>query len=253
MLHLRKGLIKSLRLENVLCRTTILRSAWLLAFFLLLHLTSSAQTQIVVSGIVSDSTNQPLPFVAIQVKGEAGGHSTGEDATFYIHCLAGDTLIFTRLGYQPAFFAAQKNSENVTIIMKEMPQLLNNVTIYDKLTIPGLDDWKKDIKFNNKIEFRNPHQNPSQSTIPTFGPGIVIGFGGKSKNNRNEAERTRVYRQTVNSPEVRQQLMKLYSISEETFDRKLEAFNKSTPDAAYLTNREEIISMLVQYFARKEP
>lgn len=207
----------------------------------------------VISGIVLDSASLPLPYVAIQVKGDAGGHSTGEDATFYISCLAGDTLIFTRLGYRTSFFAALKNSDNVVITMKEIPRLLNNITIYDKLTIPGLDDWKKDAKFDHKIEFRNPHQNPSQSTIPTFGPGIVIGFGGKSKNSRDETERSRVYRQTINSPEVKQKLMDLYSISEETYNRKLEAFNKATPDAAYLTSREEIVSMLIQFFALKDP
>jgi hypothetical protein len=45
--------------------------------------------------------------------------------------------------------------------------------------------------------------------------------------------------------------MYLYKISEDTFYQKLEKFNKANPDAAYLTNKDEIINMLVQFFAIK--
>ena len=133
--------------------------------------------------------------------------------------------------------------------------MLKETTIYDKIIIPGVDRWRKTIKPSKPLKFENKAQEASPGMLPTFGPGIIIGFGGKdkTKKKRDDLVKTEVYRATINSPEVMKQLMDLYSISEETYYRKLEAFNKENPDAANLTSRKEIISMLIQFFALKEP
>lgn len=215
----------------------------------------AGQTPIIVSGIVLDSaTRQPLPFVAIQIKDQPSGRSSAEDGSFSIPCFLRDTLIFTRLGYNPSVFVVRQEGELIRIELVENVKMLNNIIVYDKITIAGLEEFKKTIKPSKPIKFENKAQEASPGILPTFGPGITFGFGGKdkTKKKRDDLVQTEVYRSTINAPEVKKQLIDLYSISEETYYRKLEAFNKENPDAARLTSRSEIISMLIQFFALKE-
>lgn len=206
-------------------------------------------------GIVVDSASQqPLPYVAVQIKGKASGISSSDDGSFSIHCNVGDTLVFTRLGYNPGICVIKFRDSFLKIELSENARMLKDITVYDKITLPGIDDWKKDLKPSKPIKLQNGAQVASQGMLPTFGPGITIGFGGKdkTKDKRDELLKTEVYRTTINSPEVKKKLMDLYSIPEETYYRKLEAFNKENPDASHLKSRDEIISMLIQFFAMKE-
>ncbi len=233
-------------------------SSLIIIICLVCSINSFAQRQaITVSGIVLDSASkQPLPFVAVQIKGKPAGQSSGEDGSFFIPCLLGDTLVFTRLGYNPSLHIADQEGPSLKIELAENARMLKGITVYDKITIPGVDDWKKDLKPGKPIKLENKTAiEPSYEMIPTFGPGMTIGFGGKdkTKKKRDDLIKTEVFRTTINSPEVKKQLMDLYVISEATYYRKLEAFNKENPDVAYLTSRNEIISLLIQFFALKEP
>ena len=209
-----------------------------------------------VSGIVLDSASrQPLPFVAIQIKDQPSGRSSFDDGSFSIPCFLHDTLIFTRLGYYPYIYVVEKENELIRIELVENVKMLKDLIVYDKIIIPGIDEWKKGIKPSKPLKFENTTAtNPGYGMTPTFGPGITFGFGGKdkTKKKRDDLIKIEVYRSTVNSPEVKKQLMDLYSITEETYFKKLEAFNIENPDAAHLTSRDEIISMLIQFFALKE-
>ncbi|MEK6783493.1 MAG: carboxypeptidase-like regulatory domain-containing protein [Bacteroidota bacterium] len=229
----------------------------LIAVFLFLHTSHLVgQAPIIVSGIVVDSASrQPLPFVAIQIKDQPSGQSSANDGSFSISCFLHDTLVFTRLGYFPFLYIVLKQEEFLKIELVENAKMLKEITIYDKIIIPGVDRWRKTIKPSKPLKFENAAQAADRGILPTFGPGIIMGFGGKdkSKKKRDDLVKTEAYRATINSPEVMKQLMDLYSISQETYYRKLEAFNKENPDAANLTSRKEIISMLIQFFALKEP
>jgi len=207
------------------------------------------------SGTVLDSAAlQPLPYVAIQIKNKSMGLSTKEDGTFSIETNLGDTLVFTRLGHKPLLFYAKKNQNDLRIILAEDTRLLKDVTVYGDYNINGIDEWKKDLPPNTQIKLKEQPLEPDPGTIATFGPGITIGFGGKdkNKNKRDEISRTEVYRKVISSPEVKKKVMDLYGISEETFLKKLERFNLENPEAVYLTNEEEIVTLLIQFFALKD-
>jgi hypothetical protein len=207
------------------------------------------------SGVVLDSaTFHPLPYVAIQIKNKSMGLSTKEDGTFSIETNLGDTLVFTRLGHKPLLFYARKNQNDLRIILAEDTRLLNDVTVYGDYKIAGLDDWKKDLPPNTQIKLKNQPLTPEPGTVATFGPGITIGFGGKdkTKNKRDELSKTEVYRKTITSPEVRKEVMELFNISEETFNKKLERFNFQYPEAPYLDSEKEIVTLLIQFFALKD-
>lgn len=216
----------------------------------------SQTNSITISGIVLDSaSNQPLPFVAIQIKEKPSRISSHEDGSFSISCSAGDTLIFTHLGYDP-YLHITTQEEVVKVRLAENVHMLKAITIYDRIILPGSEQWKSTLLPSKPFKFENATMNnPPPGIMPTFGPGVIFSFGGKdkTKKKRDDLVKTEVFRTTINSPEVKKQLIDLYVISEATYYRKLEAFNKENPDVAYLTSRDEIISMLIQFFALKEP
>ncbi len=214
------------------------------------------QTRLSISGTVLDSaTLTALPYVAIQLKGKGIGLSSSENGSFSINCEKTDTLVFTRLGYKPLLLLAKNIRPPVSVIMAEDANMLKGITVYDKLDVQGAEEWRKDLPVNTRIRLKEQSLEPEAGSIATFGPGLQIPLGGgkdKTKNKRDEISRTAVYRSTVYAPETKERIIKLYTISEETFYRKLEKFNRESPEAAYLTDSEEIITMLIQFFAFKE-
>ena len=195
-----------------------------------------------ISGVVLDSASeQPLPFVTIQIKDKPISRSSDETGYFSITAQVSDTLVFTRLGYHKYLFCVVVENKNLIIRLIENAYLLKEAIIYNSYTPYGSEKWKGDIKPTKQITFK---------ATPTLEPGIIIRFGGKD---RTKLKSTIVYDSTVNSDKVKKRLMHLYSISEETYFKKLEEFNKKNLDAAFLTKQDEIILRLIQFFALKEP
>lgn len=156
-----------------------------------------------------------------------------------------DTLVFTRLGYHQYMFGVVKENMSVTIKLIENAFLLKEATIYGSYKPHGSEKWSGSMKQPKQVTFK---------ATSSLEPGVIIRFGGKGKNkNAGEVRKTLVYDSTVTSEKVKKHLMGLYSISEATYFRKLEEFNKKNSDAAFLTNQDEIISMLIHFFALKEP
>ncbi|HRE65646.1 MAG TPA: carboxypeptidase-like regulatory domain-containing protein [Cyclobacteriaceae bacterium] len=214
-----------------------------------------AQSNLSVSGVVLDSTTfQPLSFVAVQVKSKSIGISTTEKGVFSISCTKGDTLVFTRLGYKPFLFKVIRPENLIRIMLAEDTRLLKDITVYGDYTISGIEDWKKDLPANTQIQVKKQTLETRPNEVATFGPGITIGLGGKdkTKNRRDELSRTEIYRKTISDPETKKKLIELYNITEEQYNKKLERFNEENPDVFYLTSSEEIITMMIQFFALKK-
>ncbi|MCC6833512.1 MAG: carboxypeptidase-like regulatory domain-containing protein [Cytophagales bacterium] len=229
---------------------------FLLVLVTSLFVTSAvAQSNLSVSGVVLDSTTfQPLSFVAVQVKSKSIGISTTEKGVFSISCTKGDTLVFTRLGYKPFLFKVIRPENLIRIMLAEDTRLLKDITVYGDYTISGIEDWKKDLPANTQIQVKKQTLETRPNEVATFGPGITIGLGGKdkTKNRRDELSRTEIYRKTISDPETKKKLIELYNITEEQYNKKLERFNEENPDVFYLTSSEEIITMMIQFFALKK-
>ena len=75
-----------------------------LFFFFLLCLSAShfsfAQEKIAVSGTVASDSSMPLSNVSINIKGQAGGTTSGPDGAFTIQVSKGATLVFSMVGYE---------------------------------------------------------------------------------------------------------------------------------------------------------
>lgn len=89
---------------------------------------ASQQDLIKVTGVVKDETGEPLPGVAIQVKGTPRGVTTDIDGSFSIDVKDIDILIFTYLGMQDQEVAV-KNKKQLFITLKEKTDELEEVTI----------------------------------------------------------------------------------------------------------------------------
>ncbi|MFZ5971258.1 MAG: carboxypeptidase-like regulatory domain-containing protein [Bacteroidota bacterium] len=227
-----------------------------------------AQNEIYLAGTVRDSaTYQTLSYVNIQ-------HNTGKvisasDGNGYFSLTAhlGDTLVFTRLGYEPFLFIPQKNEWDLNIRLNETSKMLQNITIYDNFEIHGQNQIQQTLREDARIS-SSPWQNPtakpgSEYAVQTFGPGMVLS-GPFSRFSKEEVEkrklqqvlmeqqRTAVYKETMRSEQVKQYITRMFGINEEVYYQKLEAFAVKYPSAEYMRKREEIVDMLVAFFAEKE-
>lgn len=63
----------------------------------------------------------------------------------------------------------------------------NGITIYDRIIIPRVDDWKKYLKPGKPIKFENKTGlEPGYGMMPTFAPGVIFSFGGKDEKKRDD-------------------------------------------------------------------
>ena len=72
--------------------------SYLTSMLLTFMLTSTAFAQ-QISGVVSDENGTPLPGATVQIEGTATGVTTDFDGNYSIDAQAGDTLLFSYVGY----------------------------------------------------------------------------------------------------------------------------------------------------------
>lgn len=230
---------------------------WCLA---LLCLPSIARTQITLSGIVKDSlSSAPLPYTIIQTTGKVLAIS-GSDGTFHLSCLPGDTIRFTQLGYKTTALIRLRSESNMQVLMSESSTLLKAVTFFGNYKPVGKARWREYIILPSF--YQNPTMKDSVGMIQTFGPGVIIpgalSYFTRYERNRRKLKRvladdaaTAVYREVITSEKVKQDITKMFLINDETYFSKIEKFNLTYPDAEYMKDRQEIINMLIQFFALK--
>jgi hypothetical protein len=232
-----------------------------LSLILLKCTETSAQSDTVwISGTTIDSlTRVPIPFVAVRNHSSNLGTFTDDEGKFTIRCSQGDTLTMSMVGYLP------KNrvifdDQDILILLNENAQLLKPVTVYGNFKPQGQSQWGKSIVLPKT--FRNPAGPGSGYAVETFGPGVVLSGvlsrftksekeKRKLKKDREESKATETYLNTITSPEVKDFFMKTFSLTETEYSKRIERFNLAYPQVAYLTNKDEIMKMLVNFFAEK--
>ena len=240
-----------------------MRSLLLVFLFLVVlkSIETSAQSDpIWISGTTIDSlTRLPIPFVAVRNHSSGLGSFTDDEGKFSIRCSIGDTLTMSMVGYlskDRVIF----NDQDILVLLKENAQLLKPVTVYGSFQPQGKSEWGKAIVLPKT--FRNPAGPGSGYAIETFGPGIVLGGAlsrftkserekRKVKKEREQNKATETYLNTITSPEVKEFFMKTFSLTETEYSKRIEQFNLANPQVAYLTNKDEIMIMLVNFFAEK--
>ncbi|HEY5826637.1 MAG TPA: hypothetical protein VIT44_19855, partial [Cyclobacteriaceae bacterium] len=154
-----------------------------------------------------------------------------------------------------------KSEQNLLVILTESTTLLNSITIYGNYKPQGQALWRRYVILP-KI-FENPTMKDPNGMVQTFGPGVsipgVLSYFNSEEREKRKIKRatkeriaTQTYREVMASEKVKADLIELFSLSEEQYFKKIEAFNVQHPDAAYAGDRNEIINLLTWFFALKE-
>jgi hypothetical protein len=228
---------------------------------------ASGQT-IYIAGYARDSTTfDLLPYATVHTNKGQPVAAANENGYFSFNINAGDTIVFTRLGYKPVKIAPTATSWDMNVLLPETVRVLDQVVIYDKYIIHGHEQIQKSLKESAEQEstpFKNQTQTPGANAnmIQTFGPGMVINGAlskllgtdrERKKVSANKAEiiRTQVYYEVVQSMQVKQYMVGLLGLTEDQYHKSLEKFKTDYPTAVYLQSREEIIRLMVESFATR--
>ncbi|MEJ1237251.1 carboxypeptidase-like regulatory domain-containing protein [Chryseolinea sp. T2] len=214
-----------------------------------------------VSGIVYDSlTLVPLQYVTVINQTTNNGTASNENGAFKLSVSPGDTILFTMLGYSRKLRVIRWGEEVMVVFLREFALTLAPVTIYSTFKPHGSDQWKSVIEVPGFI--RNPAGPGSGYVVETFGPGVSVGgliskmFKSekeKKKLNtvREKARQSETYLSVVMSDDTRRYFQKTFSMSDDDYNKFIEQFNISHPEAVFIESREEIMNLMVGFVATR--
>lgn len=242
--------------------------ARLIAVLLFVAVCASAQEEkVYMTGVVNSITSlQPLSYVNISLAGRVIA-STDQNGFFSLSAMRGDTIVFTRLGFKPNIVVLTDNSWDERIFMSEMTRVLDEVTIYDKYKFQGLDEMEKSLDEDARLKnFENFTMSPEhqRGMVQTFGPSATVSapWGKWNKEAReqkklqavvSENQRTAVYADFIHSMAVEQFFRETFKLDSLTYLKGKEGFIIANPDARYLTRRQDIVDLMIAYFATRKP
>lgn len=211
--------------------------------------------QTVIRGTVFDSASfSTLSDVHISIRHTQKGTYTNELGKFVLVVDENDTLDFTRIGYYSISIAVIEIKAESSIKMIEKSTVLRPVTLVSEIEIPTLEIPKETIFKNSHIDVGNGIRN-------VFGLGISIPFYKifenkekkriKELNKRNDLSKT--YILVVTDPEIKQNIMTRYGLSEKEYYEILTIFNETNKNIMYAFTEIELITSLDNFFMINVP
>ena len=104
------------------------RRVFLLFMFLGSSFLAFSQSQITVTGKVTDNDGHPLPGATVKVKGTKVGASTNSSGDYSIRCNANQILVISFIGYEKQEVVAS-NRTKVNVSLTETSESLGNVVV----------------------------------------------------------------------------------------------------------------------------
>jgi TonB-linked SusC/RagA family outer membrane protein len=89
----------------------------------------ASHAQVVISGIVTDQHNDPLPGVSVSVKNSTQGNVTDADGNYKLSVASGSTLVFSYIGYETKELTVGNENRVLNVILTENTQLLEEVVV----------------------------------------------------------------------------------------------------------------------------
>lgn len=214
------------------------------------------------TGIIYDSlTFSPLAYVTVINRSANVGTTTDESGRFTLRASPGDSILFTILGYSRKHRVVRENEQAMIIFLREFALTLNAVTIYGSYKPQGSDKWKEAIPAPQV--FRNPAGPGSGYVVETFGPGVSIGGlitrmtksekeKKKVKTVREQAKQSETYLSVIVSEETKSYFQITFAMSEADYNKFIESFNMAHPEAVFIQQRDDIISLMVAFMATRK-
>ena len=143
-----------------------------MVFLLLFSIPCTLLAQSVVTGVISDSGNNPIPFVNVIEKGTSNGTTSDFDGNYSI-TLSGDsgTLEFTYLGYATQEIAVT-SSQTLNVTLEESSESL------DEVVISGLASSVKRSNAANAVASISAEQITGTTPPPTLDGALYGKFAG---------------------------------------------------------------------------
>lgn len=149
------------------------KRAWtmLLVFAMLLVNSAAAFAQIRVSGVVTDSSGEPLTGATVLEKGTSNGTSTNIDGQYALTVQEGKTLVFSYIGYETKELVVKGNT--LDVVLKEDNQLLDEVVVIGYGTMQRKDLTGSISTVNAKDLNVGAYTDPGQ-LLQGKVPGLVV-------------------------------------------------------------------------------
>jgi len=143
-----------------------------MVFLLLFSIPCTLLAQSVVTGVISDSGNNPIPFVNVIEKGTSNGTTSDFDGNYSI-TLSGDSgiLEFTYLGYATQEIAVT-SSQTLNVTLEESSESL------DEVVISGLASSVKRSNAANAVASISAEQITGTTPPPTLDGALYGKFAG---------------------------------------------------------------------------
>jgi hypothetical protein len=232
-----------------------------IAVSLITSLTSYAQLYITAT-VADSATLGSLPNVNVWLQSKNMGTVSDDKGHFALQAAEGDTLIFSMVGYHTRFYSVKKIRETGIVYLKQEQKILMPITIHSSILIPGVVAMPKESPWKNATYSKHLTETPGFHGYQTFGPGYIL-KGPISRFSKYEKERKKLskvraenikgknYVSIVTSSEVKDNIMKDFSISEEEYYSSLAIFNEKNQDIIYKLEAEDLILLLISFFAEK--
>lgn len=155
-----------------------------LIVFILFGITTLQAQQQIISGVLSDENNLPLPGVNVIVKGTTNGTQTNFDGQYSIATSVGDTLQFAYIGYKTVTKKINKTTNTINLQMIAETAMLEEVVVmgYGKKKIRKALGYAVSTvsaeEINNKPESDVVRSlNGKVSGVQIVGTGGAVGSG----------------------------------------------------------------------------
>jgi hypothetical protein len=228
---------------------------------LLLLLPILSWSQVTLNALVADSaTLKPIAFVTVRVDNTYRGTITNEQGYFIISASEKDTLTLSIVGYFSKKVAVSEVQNASVIYLTQAVQLLKPIEFTGRIE---LGPWLP--KLDAPSVYQNTTSSPENDRpvvlgfqgLQTFGPGYVA-RGGDLKPSKEEQKLNKIKKENiaakgyvalVNDPEVKDKLMKDYSLTETQYYTHLASFNQKNKDFIYDLDDADVVTLIFAYFA----
>ncbi|MBS1682666.1 MAG: carboxypeptidase-like regulatory domain-containing protein [Bacteroidetes bacterium] len=220
----------------------------ILFFIVAVVICFSASAQKLLKGIVVDSaTLNAVPSASVRIKGANWGTLTDAGGVFFIKVKPTDTLIFSSVGYFRTELPVYVDDEVMFV------RLVQDVTLLKEVVVTGRPEAQKiespTLKLKNKFM-------PWGGAVPSGG-GAAVNLDFFSKRERekrkleklkSELSKTQTYVDIVTNPDVKQELMDRFSLSDTTFYKILTHFNEQHIEITHSGSQSYILNSLFSFF-----
>lgn len=215
--------------------------------------------QVTLRALVADSASlKPIAYVAVRLNNTYRGTITNEQGYFALDASEKDTLTFSIVGYKSKKVSAQEILKNSVVYLSQSVSQLQTIEFRGNINISSmLPKLDAESAYQNATTPQN--QRPEVlgfQGFQTFGPGYIA-RGGDLKPSKEERKLEKIKKENVaakgyvalvNDPEVKDKLMKEYSLTESQYYDHLAKFNQKNKDFIYHLEDDEVVRLIFLYF-----